>query len=156
MNRLNAILDQLEAKISIYEVVNTTVSSKAISWHIEHTLLTVNGIIDALHKSNPKDYKWKFNLVRLLVLTRKQIPRGKAKAPEIVLPKETIEERQLLVHLAKARLKIAELANLEANHFFYHPLCGNLKLDQTISFLEIHSNHHLAIIKDIANAQIST
>ena len=149
MNRLDKLLTQLETKIPFYETAKIEVSTGTVGWHIEHSLLTLNGITDFLIESNPEDYKWKFNFVRIIVLSMKKIPRGRAKSPEIVQPKDNINKTHLEIHLSKTRNNIKKLEHLSRKKYFEHPFFGKLKLQQTINFLEIHTNHHLEIIEDI-------
>ncbi len=149
MNRLDKLLTQLETKIPFYETAKIEVSTGTVGWHIEHSLLTLNGITDFLIESNPEDYKWKFNFVRIIVLSMKKIPRGRAKSPEIVQPKDNIDKTHLEIHLSKTRNNIKKLEHLSRKKYFEHPFFGKLKLQQTINFLEIHTNHHLEIIEDI-------
>ena len=113
--------------------------------------MTLNGVINFLIQSNPKDYKWKFNLSRIVVLTTKKIPRGRAKAPKVVQPKDNIDIGFLQNHLSETQKKIKELDQLSKNNYFDHPFFGKIKLKQTIKFLEIHTKHHLDIINDIVN-----
>jgi hypothetical protein len=122
-----------------------------VGWHIEHSLLTLNGIANSLIQSNPTAYKWKFNFIRIVVLTTKKIPRGRAKSPEIVMPKGSIDQPKLTALLTETRSNCKELSFLQADKYFEHPFFGKLKLKQTISFLEIHTNHHLEIIRDIVS-----
>lgn len=149
MNKIDELLTQLENKIPFFETSNLEVSKATVGWHIEHTLLTLNGITDFLIQSNPNDYKWSFNFIRIVVLTMKKIPRGRAKSPEVVRPKGTIDKNSLQTHLSATRNKIKELEFLPKDKYFTHPFFGKLKFRQTISFLEIHTNHHLEIINDI-------
>jgi len=149
MNRLDKLLTQLETKIPFYETAHIEVSTGTVGWHIEHSLLTLNGITDFLIESNPEDYKWKFNFVRIIVLSMKKIPRGRAKSPEVVQPKDNIDKSHLEIHLSKTRNNIKKLEHLSRKKYFEHPFFGKLKLQQTINFLEIHTNHHLEIIEDI-------
>jgi hypothetical protein len=79
MNKINNLLNQLEAKISNGENLNPAISKGSVAWHIEHSLLTINLIINALIQSNPKNFKWKFSFIRMVVLLTKKIPRGFAK-----------------------------------------------------------------------------
>ena len=151
MNKLDILLNQLETKIPHHEKLNQKASHASIGWHIEHSLLTLNGITDFLIKSNPNDYKWKFNFIRIVVLTMEKIPRGRAKSPEVVQPKENIDKNSLLIHIIETRNKINELKTLSKDSYFEHPFFGKLKLQQTINFLEIHTKHHLDIIEDIIN-----
>lgn len=151
MNKLDILLNQLETKIPHHEKLNQKASHASIGWHIEHSLLTLNGITDFLIKSNPNDYKWKFNFIRIVVLTMEKIPRGRAKSPEVVQPKVNIDKNSLLIHIIETRNKINELKTLSKDSYFEHPFFGKLKLQQTINFLEIHTKHHLDIIEDIIN-----
>lgn len=149
MNNLDNLLNRLETKIRHCETFDKEISQANVAWHIEHSLLTLNGITDFLIQSNPNDYKWKFNFIRIIVLTMKKIPRGRAKSPEVVLPKGSVDENSLKTHLSETRKKIKELEFLSNDKYFEHPFFGKLKLRQTINFLETHTKHHLEIIEDI-------
>ncbi|MBA3986130.1 MAG: DUF1569 domain-containing protein [Flavobacteriales bacterium] len=155
MNKLNKLIGQLEelaTKISQQDIVRMEVSKSNVGWHIEHILLTINIIIEEVKKSNPINYKWSFKLTRVLVLAMKKIPRGRAKAPKVVAPKK-FDEKTLKEHLEITKSKIQDLETISSNKYFNHPFFGNLKLDKTLKFLEIHTNHHLEIINDILNGK---
>lgn len=151
INNLDTLLNRLELHISNCDALNLQVSQSTVGWQIEHSLLTINGIVNAIQKSNPKDYNYKFNFIKLVVLATKKIPRGKAKAPKIIVPKTDINSDDLQKHLITTRNKIKELELVSKDNFFDHPFFGNLKRKQTIRFLEIHTIHHLKIIEDIVN-----
>ena len=69
MKTLDPLLKEIEILIPKQELLMEKVSTAAIGWHIEHSLLTINAIIDQLKRSNPTDYKWKFNFTRTLIFT---------------------------------------------------------------------------------------
>ncbi len=150
-NNLDSLLHKLESQISKHENFNLQVSQSTVGWQIEHSLLTINGIVNAIQQSNPKDYKWKFSFIKMVVLTTKKIPRGKAKAPKIVVPKTEINKDDLQLHVNTTRETIKGLETVSEDHFFPHPYFGNLKKKDTIRFLEIHTKHHLDIICDIVS-----
>jgi len=151
MTHLNTLLNQLETKIPFLETSNPKISRANVGWHIEHCLLTLNGVTKNLLQSNPKDYKWTFNFIRTIVMFRKKIPRGRAKAPKLVLPEGNLTPESLQTHISLTRNKVKERLLLSKDHYFKHPYFGNLKLEQTIEFLEVHTQHHLKIIEDIIN-----
>jgi hypothetical protein len=151
MNKLDELINQLETKIPLFDKFNQKVSQVNVAWHLEHSLLTLNKITDIIFQSNPKEYKWKFNFLRIVIFTMKKIPRGRAKSPEVVRPKGDITKEGLLKHLSSTKVNIKKLENLPKNKYFNHPFFGNIKLGQTIAFLEIHTKHHLEIIEDIVN-----
>ena len=148
MEKLNTLLKTFEETISEQEKLDITISKSNIGWHIEHIFLTTSGIIDLLKKSNPEEYKWSFKIPRFVVFTIKKIPRGKAKAPKKAIHEiyneETLREKYKIV-----KSKIQELNDISKDKYFTHPFFGDLKLKQTITFLEIHAEHHLKIIQDI-------
>lgn len=148
MKNLTEQLNDLEKTISKHEILNTSVSKSNVGWHIEHTLLTINRVIEALKKSNPNHYKWRFKLPRILVFVLNKIPRGRATSPKIVTP-INYDLDSLRAHLTLAKSNVENLKVIPSNHYFNHPYFGNLKLDKTIKFLELHTNHHLEIIHDI-------
>ena len=149
MSNLTKLLNQLESHIIDFEKTNVAISQSSIGWHIDHSLMVINGIIDQLKKSNPEQYKWQFNWNRIFIKSINKIPRGRGKAPKSVQPSETSSIEILNYKLQIANDSIIELENLEPNNYFIHPYFGNLNLKTTIWFLELHTKHHLEIIKDI-------
>jgi hypothetical protein len=149
MQKLNQLIQELENAIPNQDTINTSISKSSVGWHIEHCLLVINSVVNAVEKSNPRDYKWKFSFIRILVMNTKKIPRGKARAPEIVQPKEDFNSETLKNHLEEAKINIKKLQVIEPNHYLAHPYFGHLKLKNIIPFLKIHTNHHLHIINDI-------
>ena len=149
MIRLAALVNELETKIQHSEKLNNAVSNASVGWHIQHNLLVALQIIEAVEKSDPAAYEYKFNFKKILVFTLNKIPRGKAKAPESVQPKETIDadEMNKEIQLLKTRLDV--LNNLPAASYFTHPLFGKLNVKGTIKMLKIHTKHHIDIINDI-------
>ncbi len=150
---LEKILTQMEETIPDFEKINPSISSSNIGWHINHSLLVFIGIIDTTSKSDPKDYTWSFNLKRLVVFTKNKIPRGVAKAPKSVIPKDDYTIESLSELITTAKNKLAELHRMDPKLFFKHPGLGNLKFKQMIKFLAIHSRHHLEIIWDVQKSK---
>jgi hypothetical protein len=153
MEKLMKLILDLESKIQNQEILNPTISKSSVGWHIEHTLLTMNLVIEALQRSNPENYKWTFNFYRILILTLNKIPRGRARAPKVVQPKVDFNTETLKIHLEKGKTKLAQLNTISDKNYLEHPYFGHLKLKSTIKFLEIHTNHHLQIINDIIKSQ---
>ena len=151
MEKLRALIKELENKIENFKLVNPAVSSSSVGWHIEHSFLVVNVIVEGLKKSNPKDYKWKFNLKRLYVYTINKIPRGSGKAPKRVLPQNNFSRETLKNHFLLTIDKLNEFSSLNPDNYIEHPVFGKLNLKLTIKFLFIHTRHHINIIKDIIN-----
>ncbi|MEI6088039.1 MAG: DUF1569 domain-containing protein [Bacteroidota bacterium] len=153
ISALKKLLTQLEHAIPDFEKKNLSISNSNIGWHIEHVLMVFNGIIYTTSKSILKDYKWSFNLKRIVVFAKNKIPRGVAKAPKAVVPKEDYSTESLTIHFEKAKSKLEELQYLDPQQFFNHPIFGNLRLKKTIQFLAIHTKHHLDIIEEIKKSE---
>lgn len=149
MKYLNNLIDELEQHILFLDKTNASVSKASVGWHIEHSLKVLTQIIDAVEKSDPNTYKWRFNLKSTLVLSFNKIPRGKGKAPKTVLPEGNITHDTLKHHVEKTRFMMNKIENLHPNHYFKHPYFGDMNLKPTKKFIAIHTNHHLKIIKDI-------
>lgn len=149
MKKLEYLLSKIEKDIPLFEKKNTSVSQVSIGWQLEHVMLVMNSIIKAIEVSEPADYIYKWNLSRVVVMTTGNIPRGKAKAPSRVQPREEFTETSLKMHLAKTRESVGKLSYMSNNQFFPHPSLGHMKLKTTIKFLGIHTKHHLKIVDDI-------
>ncbi len=149
MKNLDAILPELANYIADYNQSNHAISEASVGWHIEHSLLVIKQVTATVAQSEPKLYKSKFNVKRFIVFLTKTIPRGKAKAPKVVIPSEEITVDLLQESLKNTYQAITYLKDCEANQYFMHPFFGQLNKKQTIKFLAIHTKHHLKIIRDI-------
>lgn len=146
------MVQQLEQAIKDGKLVQPKVSKAPIEWHVLHCLLIINGIILQLSTSNPKEYKWTFNITKILIMNWGKIPRGKAKAPKTVLPPEIITEEMLHAAVKQAKDSLFAFESLPNASFFKHPFFGHIKKGSTLKFLRIHTKHHLLIIDDIKSA----
>lgn len=152
MQELIKLIDQLQSDISYFDKENIDVSGGSVGWHIEHSLKTIDQIVNACKNSNPSKYQWHFNFNRLLILSiTKKIPRGKAKAPKVVRPEGEISKGSLQLHLEKVSQNLENWNGLDKNVHFPHPFFGILNKKETEKFLVLHTNHHLQIIEDICN-----
>lgn len=149
MKKLTHLIDQLTTYLPDANRLNIKISSSSVGWHIDHSLIVINQIIKAVNLSEPKEYKRTFNLNRLIVFTLNKIPRGKAKAPKAVMPMEEFNIDSVREKFILARENIELLKELHPNKFFMHPLFGKLNVKHTLKMIQLHSNHHLHIIKDI-------
>jgi hypothetical protein len=148
MKKIEQLLLMLEKNIHNHQQFNSDISEAPVGWHIEHSLLTISVIIDALKKSDPAKFKYSFKLAKVVVFGLNKIPRGRGKAPKVVQPKN-YDADNLVNHLKVMKTKVLELQSISPNQHFQHPYFGNLKLRETIRFLEIHTKHHYKIIEDI-------
>ena len=149
MNQLQNLLNQLESYITVYEKENKTVSQSNIGWHIDHSVLVFILVVAELKKSNPENYKWKFNKIRILIQIINKIPRGRVTVPKAVRPIEEANIEDLKAKIEVAKKNLAEMKSLPAKSYFTHPFFGDLKLKSAIWFLKLHTKHHLKIIEDI-------
>ena len=149
MKNIDAILPELANYIADYNQSNKAISEVSVGWHIEHSLLVIKQITATVAQSEPKLYKSKFNVKRFVVFLTKTIPRGKAKAPKVVIPVDEITIEILQESLKNTYQAIAYLKDCQENQYFMHPFFGQLNKKQTIKLLAIHTEHHLKIIRDI-------
>ncbi|MES2891273.1 MAG: hypothetical protein V4725_04650 [Bacteroidota bacterium] len=151
MEKFLRLLNEMEEAIPLAEKLSEKVSKSSIGWHIQHNLLVISVIIDALKRSDPSLYKWTFSLPRLLVYTFGSIPRGRSKAPKVVQPVTDWKIDQLKQEMRAIKERYKELDALAPNAFFKHPYFGHVKLKPARRFLAIHTEHHLKIIREIIN-----
>lgn len=149
MGKIVKQLEELSTYISQFDKQNEAVSKASIGWQIDHSLRVMNQVIFSLLNSNSAEYKPKFNWRKSLIFFTKRIPRGKVRAPKGILPTEEITESSLISSIEQAHKNIGLLGNCAPNHFFVHPFFGQVNVQDTIVFLEVHTEHHLKIIRDI-------
>lgn len=148
MQKLRNLVDELASYIPQSELRNDQVSASNVGWQIEHSLLVISSVIEGVKRSDPSKYKWSFRPFKYLIFWRGKIPRGKSKAPKFVVP-DTFTAESLQNHIDSCRAKITEFESVGAGHYFSHPYFGDTKKKDVIPFLELHTEHHVKIIKDI-------
>ncbi len=149
MEKLITLVTELEKNVAFKDNLNLKVSQATVSWQIDHCLKVINSVCEALKSSNPEEYKWKFNHIRTLIFFKGSIPRGKVKAPKTVQSYDTITLENLNDQIVITKILLQEIKQLPAKSNFTHPFFGVLNLKQTVKFLNLHTNHHVKIIKDI-------
>ncbi len=142
-------INQLENYIPKADITNSSVSARGVDWHIDHILKVINVSLNVLKKSNEEDYKWSFNLYKSVFLTVGTFPRNRVRAPKVVNNKADILKGELEIQISEAKLNCNEIKDLPAKSNFKHPFFGVLTKKETIRFLEVHTNHHIKIIKRI-------
>ncbi|MDW7692798.1 hypothetical protein R9C00_11310 [Flammeovirgaceae bacterium SG7u.111] len=150
---LQTELEEIAKYITKMELRNETVSQKSIAWHLDHDLRVIVRVCTALTDSDLSAYRINFSFIRTLVFIQNKFPRGKARAPKQVTPKDVITQNELETRLAKAYELVEKVETLQPNANFKHHIFGLLNLRQTKKFLRIHTRHHLAIVQDIEKAE---
>ncbi|MFD2822804.1 DUF1569 domain-containing protein [Lacinutrix iliipiscaria] len=149
LKKLTLLINALENHIEHHEVSNATISKANVAWHIDHSFKVINKVSLSLQSSDPSLYKNNFSVLGKIFFTLGFFPRGKARAPKYVKPPEVVLKEDLIHQLQDARAAIKTLPQLDKNAFFKHPIFGNINTSRVTRFLELHTNHHLKIIKEI-------
>lgn len=144
-----AQLTQLEGFIELHQNLNESISGETIGWHIAHSCQVINTITNAIVNSDPSKANPKFSGAYYLLLLTNHIPRGKAKAPNIVIPKKTLSKEEIIEEIEIAKANLQTLASTQKNKYFTHPIFGDLNVSKTLRFFTVHTNHHIKIIRDI-------
>lgn len=149
MHQFIQTLDSLQTYIDKKSFTNESISTGSVGWHIQHSLLVVQKITETILASDPLVYKWSFNLKRAYFFLKKGFPRGRANAPDIVIPTSDLTSDELNDSVIKTKLVLAKLQHAKPNQYFTHPFFGKLNKKSSIIFFDIHTKHHLKIIQDI-------
>jgi hypothetical protein len=142
-------LSKLESYTPLIHKENSKVSKAKVGWQLDHALKVFNAVSEWTENSNPKEYKPNFNLWRSILFPLCYIPRGKARAPKKVSPPDIITNDDLLNQFQQAHRHLEVLERLSKTSYFNHHMFGLLTKQQTLRFLEMHTKHHLKIVKDI-------
>jgi hypothetical protein len=68
MHKINNLLDNLEAQIANYSILNQAVSEGNVGWHIVHSCLVIDSVCGAVCKSDATKFIKKFSFKAYLVL----------------------------------------------------------------------------------------
>lgn len=143
-------IEELESFYSHLSKKSFKISSRTVSWQIEHSILSTISVIKSLKESKPKTVKKKFSFAKAFVYTFGIIPRGRGKAPKYVQPNDDTLTKEALNSLIKESLiEIENINEIDQNSWIKHPVFGELNKKDALRFIEIHNHHHIKIIKDI-------
>lgn len=148
-NFMNAQFDQITELIKNRDQINKKVSAVDIAWHLDYLLKVVKSLHHSLEISDPNQYESEFNIRKIAVFVSGTIPRGVGKVRDLALPPEEIKTEDILRQSEEAKSILQNYNQLPVNAFFKHPVFGVLNRQQTKRLIEIHTNHHLKIIRDI-------
>lgn len=149
IDSLEKKLELMESFIPIFEKSNSKISKVSVGWHLDHSLKVINGVINTLKTSDISSYKNNFTFIGRIFFIIGHFPKGKAKAPKRVLPPDDILQDDILSQINTAKERIYQISSLDDNAYFQHPIFGNINKKRVVRFLEIHTNHHLKIVKSI-------
>lgn len=142
-------VDDFRKLASHSDLSSKEVSSWSIGTHLHHCCLVMIGVCKLLKKITRPAPPVKWSLIKSLVFFTKFIPRGRARAPEVTIPRAEISQSELEDLLDHATNILREALEVDQQSWFNHPIFGVLKRDQSIEFLRIHNLHHLKIIRAI-------
>lgn len=150
MKPLGQQLQLLEQILLSKNVVKTSVSKKSSHWHAAHSLSVIEKVllITAGKIAAPEIKPQGKPFLKWVILKTGFIPRGKAKAPKAVTPLNIPPTIDSVNRISNIALLKEEIMHIKP-HPFFHPSLGKFDFDQTLRFLQIHTNHHLKIIKDL-------
>jgi len=152
MSTQNDFLDELRFHTPFAHVHAPDVSKWSIGMHIQHCAMVMNGVCRALNQSNPPAPKTKFSPVSSIIFLTGRIPRGRGRAPDVVIPSQSVTPTVLTDLLAESESWMERVSQLDPDAWFEHFAFGVLNRNKTIRFLGIHNRHHLRIVTDIADA----
>lgn len=145
---VSSLFPEINSLIKHHEKIVPSVSQRSIGWQLDHALKVIISVCSAVPKSQPEKFKPKLSILKSAVFITGFIPRGKGKAPKIVIA-ETVSENELFSQLETAKETLSNLDRLSPNNYFRHQVFGHLKVKDAKRFLYIHTLHHLKIARDI-------
>ena len=146
-------LSKIEDLFNDAEMRDDSVSAWSVGEQLHHALLAANKIMESLLASVPGERKESLNLRRKAILTMGKIPRGRGKAPEASRPSSRVTRNELDGLLAGARQKLKATKSADPDAWWDHFVFGVMRLDKSLQFVHIHTEHHLEIINDIKKSK---
>lgn len=145
-------LDELQSWLDKPDRHAAAVSSWSIHKQVEHTALVARQIlelVEGLEAGTAGEPTGRLRWPAHLVLTLGWIPRGKGVAPPSVLPGDAPDAAAIRGILEAARSRLCTRRPPSGGNRAAHPHFGGMTARQWARFLDIHTRHHLKIIRDI-------
>ena len=156
MSNPKTVVDQaflkLEEHLDAIEIRDAKVSAWSVGMQIHHSLLAANAILDTLISSEPGLRNPGKSILLAVILKVRKLPRGRGKSPDAALPADGVSREELERLLESARMKLSATEQTSSDAWWDHHIFGVMALKSALSFLGIHTEHHLSIIDDIRKA----
>lgn len=160
---LDHCLDLLESGPEALHSSHQAVSRWSPAQHLDHIGLVLAANVKAVRAIRSGDRERLVEgprpgfLPRVVLLTGR-IPRGRASAPETVVPVEAPQLSGIAALLEKLKEQVRELREdieviVALAGRIAHPVLGAFSAAQWVRFAHIHVEHHLSIIRDIEKAR---
>ena len=146
-------MDEIERYFSYRSMANDRISKVDVAWQLDHILKAIINITNTLEESDPQDYYFNINPARTFVFNIGDFPRGVAQAPASVMPPEIITDEALADQLKLARNKMEIIQGLPEKSSFNHSEFGLLDRNEAARLIEVHTDHHLKIVRDILEVE---
>ena len=151
-------MDELKEAIQYADLKESAISSWSVGEQLEHILLTNEYILSQILNNYTKktEKPARINWIGHLILWTGYILRGRGKAPGLTIPKkvskEKIEKSREVVEKLLEEIEEKKSVLRKSNYAFPHPLFGMMSVKQWLRFNEVHTRHHVKIIRDILRA----
>lgn len=129
------------------------VSKANVAWHLDHVLRVNIAVCHQLIKSDNKKKKYPFNLATIELFILGKIPRGVKEAPTYVSSENEVTVSTLERRLRTLSELLPQLENCHPENGFKHQELGWMNVERARNFMQLHTNHHLEIIKDIITSE---
>ena len=166
--KIAAFFDEAEQLLRWPDDVLYGLEASTSQWspaqHLHHILISdgmmLKGIQVIRRGGGPVTEAGEPNKVGRVLLQRERFPRGRAQAPDRVLPDDRPDRDTLTSSLARSRAKLADLEAIlpsldEHAGRLPHPFFGDLNAAEWLRSVRVHSEHHLGIIREIADSRTS-
>jgi hypothetical protein len=139
--------------------VHPEVSGWSVAQHLYHVFKSNGSMMKAIQfirrGSPPVTTEGGLNEAGAYVMARGRMARGVAQAPDRVLPLDAPGRGELRDSLERSRTRYDEVASLLPDLPSYpgrlpHPFLGLLNAAEWLRTARIHSDHHLAIAREVA------
>lgn len=132
-----------------------SVSKWSVAEQLDHAVRVCSSILLKVHEPSEM-IPQKLNWIGRLILLVGYIPRGRGKSPKTLLPVPCSQE-QLRQSVGETRALLERVlagkSSESSDRIVRHPLFGGLTAKEAFVFANIHTRHHLAIVRDILAAR---
>jgi hypothetical protein len=134
---------------------NPAVSGWSILEHLDHLTIVNAAILGRINAllAEPAAPSGGINEIGVKIFAAGEIPRGMGKSPEFALPKTASSEavhgraKEATAAMRKFEIRLSEIEKSQGRA--PHPVIGSLTPLEWLRFMEIHTRHHLKIVREI-------